>query len=188
MRSAWLLSILLLAPVSAAGPAVSKWAYLGPDHRLHYQTTPRGDRIMDFSFAGYRGGGVQIPAVRVARTLQPAAGDNTPAIQAAIDTISKLPLDAGGFRGALLLSPGVYEVASTVVIAASGVVLRGSGSGDGGTTIRLGGKPHRFLDIHGAGSWQEERDAAQITDEYVPSGSDSFQVDRRKISVRERPF
>ena len=30
---------------------------------------------MDFSHAGYKGGGVRIPDVGVARTVKPAAGD-----------------------------------------------------------------------------------------------------------------
>ena len=33
----------------------------GPE--LHYATTAKGDRICDFSYAGYRGGGVALPDV-----------------------------------------------------------------------------------------------------------------------------
>jgi hypothetical protein len=31
MRSAYFLAVLLIAAVTAAGPSVSKWIYLGPD-------------------------------------------------------------------------------------------------------------------------------------------------------------
>jgi len=180
MRFAWLLSVLLLAPVTAAGPSVSKWAYLGPDHRMHYETSPRGDRIMDFSHAGYRGGGARPPlllAKAAARYLHPIPGDNTSQIQAAIDAVSKLPLDDDGYRGAVQLGSGIYEVAGTLNVAADGVVLRGMIS-KLPTSIRLTGPPHRFLEIRGSGSWQEQGDPAKITDAYVPSGADSFQVDR----------
>src|SRR6185436_15107506 len=94
-----------------------------------------------------------------------------------LDAVAALPPAAGGFRGAVVLAPGVFEVSGTLQIAASGVVLRGSGSGAGGTTLKMTGAPHRMFDIHGAGSWQTEGAAAAITDAYVPSGADSFQVD-----------
>ena len=108
----------------------SKWVYPDAKGRLQYTADARGNRIMDFSHAGYKGGGVRIPDVRVARTVKPVAGDNTAQIQAAIDEVSKLAPDANGFRGAVLLERGTYDVAGSLRIAASGVVLRGSGSGD----------------------------------------------------------
>lgn len=125
---------------------------------------------MDFSYAGYRGGGIDLPSVPAVRTLQSLPGDNTAQIQAALDEAAKS-------GGAVVLSPGTYDVARTLTISASGVVLRGSGGGDGGTTLPLTGSPHRLLDIRGAGSWREEGDPAKITDAYVPSGADSFEVD-----------
>ncbi len=151
--------------------------YVGDDRRLHYGTDARGNRIMDFSHAGYKGGGVALPAVRVARTVSAQPGDNTARIQAAIDEVSRLVPGADGFRGAVLLERGTYEVTGQVKIAASGVVLRGSGSGDDGTLIRVTGPPHRFLDVAGAGSWQPDGAAGVITDAYVPSGADHVDVD-----------
>ncbi|RPI13732.1 MAG: hypothetical protein EHM65_05035 [Acidobacteriales bacterium] len=176
MPIARIVTFVLLGAASLTAQAVSKWVYFGKDHRLHYAADPRGNRIMDFSHAGYGGGGVRMPVVRAVRTLSPVSGDNTAQIQAAIDAVAGLPLGAEGFRGAVLLGPGVYEVAGTLSLAASGVVLRGSGSGDGGTVIRMTGKPHRFLDIRGSGTWQAQGNAASITDAYVPSGADSFMV------------
>jgi hypothetical protein len=155
----------------------SKWVYIGKDGRLEYASDGRGNRIMDFSHAGYKGGGVALPTVRVVRTLQPIAGDNTAQIQAAIDHVSGLPREADGFRGAVLLERGSYDVAGSLKIATSGVVLRGSGSGEGGTIVRMIGPPHRFLDVAGIGSWQPEGKPAAITDAYVPSGAQSFNVE-----------
>ncbi len=165
------------AAVAVSAQGRSQWVYVGADHRLHYGTDARGNRIMDFSHAGYGGGGVALPAVRVARTLSAQPGDNTARIQAAIDEVSRLPPAADGFRGAVLLERGTYDVAGQLTIAASGVVLRGSGSRDGETHIRVTGAPHRFLDVAGAGAWQPDGASAAITDAYVPSGADHVTVD-----------
>src|SRR5208282_4136025 len=112
---------------SASEKAVSEWVHPDPDGRLVYKTTPAGDRIMDFSSAGYMGGGVALPTVPVRRTVQPTGGtDDTAAIQAAIDAVAVMPLE-NGFRGAVLLTPGIFICSNTIYIPASGGVLRGSG-------------------------------------------------------------
>jgi hypothetical protein len=161
--------------LGGSGPA-SQWVSVGPDGKLVYKTTPQGDRIMDFSHAGYMGGGVALPDVPVVQTLEPGGGDDVPAIQAAIDAASQKPL-VNGFRGAVLLRPGRYKSGGTLNIAASGVVLRGSGSGEGGTAIEIVGAPHRFLNIHGAGSRVEDTASrVSIVDDYIPSGASSFTV------------
>ena len=83
---------------------------------------------MDFSHAGYMGGGVALPDVPVKKTIEPSGGDDdTATIQAAIDEVSKLPLE-NGWRGAVLLAPGTYPCEGTIRISTSGVVLRGSGA------------------------------------------------------------
>src|SRR5687768_15648771 len=105
MRATFLILLTSLA-LAAAGQGTSKWVYFGPDHRLHYATDPNGNRIMDFSHAGYKGGGVKLPDVKAGRTLNPVAGDNTAHIQAALDAVSRMEPDRDGFRGAVLLGPG----------------------------------------------------------------------------------
>ena len=83
--------------------------------RLIYGEDQLGNRIPDFSTAGYGGGGVEIPNVPVRGTLDPVpSGDDTPRIQAAIAAIAQLPLGENGFRGALLLHAGTYRIAGTV--------------------------------------------------------------------------
>src|SRR5215475_472267 len=79
------------------------------------------NRIPDFSFCGYKGGGAAIPFVNVKRTISPVSGDNTQNIQSAIDFVSGLPVDANGFRGAVFLNAGTYNVNSPIFIRASGV-------------------------------------------------------------------
>jgi hypothetical protein len=44
--------------------AKSEWVYYDSKEKLVYKTLPAGDRIMDFSYAGYLGGGVIIPDVK----------------------------------------------------------------------------------------------------------------------------
>jgi hypothetical protein len=168
--------VALATTVALSAQARSRWVSVGAGGTLQYGTDARGNRIMDFSHAGYKGGGVALPSARAARTLGPGPGDNTAQIQAAIDEVSRLERGVDGLRGAVVLQAGTYEVAGPLKIAAAGVVLRGSGSGDKGTVLRVTGPPHRVFDISGAGSWEPGPRPAAITDAYVPSGADSFQV------------
>jgi hypothetical protein len=153
----WMLFVCVLH-----AQTLSEWAFEGPDHRLHYRPDVRLNVIMDFSSAGYRAGGVKLPSAAVAQRLTPAAGDNTARIQAALDSAN----------GAVVLAPGEYEIAGTLTIARGGVVLRG----EKGAVIRLTGKPHRFLDIRGTGSWREEGSPAPVLESYVPAGANRFRV------------
>src|SRR5262249_19735588 len=106
-------------PTLRSGGAASKWIYVGADGKLAYATMPKGDRILDFSYAGYQGGGVAIPHVPASgAALKPSGGDDTAAIQAAIDAVSKLPPDANGHRGAVELASGTFTLAGTLTINA----------------------------------------------------------------------
>jgi hypothetical protein len=159
---------------SGVGPA-SQWVHTDPNGKLVYKTLPTGDRIMDFSFAGYMAGGVSIPSVSVQQTIAPSGTDDTAAIQSAIDAVSALPL-SNGFRGAVVLQAGSYSVSTPLSISASGVVVRGAGSGANGTTIKMTGQPHSAFNIVGTGSYQTIGSAASMIDAYVPSGAVSFHV------------
>jgi len=103
----------------------------GDDGSLRYYPDYRGNRIMDFSGVGFRGG-EQIPNVPVIREIGPFQDpyrDAWAMIQRAIDEVSALPLDENGFRGALYLREGVYRISRPLLVSASGVVIRGAGSG-----------------------------------------------------------
>jgi hypothetical protein len=155
--------------------ARSEWVYYDAAGKLAYKPVDeRGDRIMDFSYAGYGGGGVALPKVAMAQLVKPSGGDDTAAIQAAIDAVAKLPL-SNGLRGAVVLAPGQFKAAGTLNITASGVVLRGSGSGDGGSEVAIVGS-HLVLKVAGGGTRQPVGATAAITDEYLPVGSRSFTV------------
>jgi hypothetical protein len=167
----------VLCPMLAldAGPA-SQWAYVAKPGHLAYRTLPTGERLLDFSSAGYMGGGVAIPAVAVQQTVMPSGGaDDTPAIQTAIDAVAKLPA-TDGLRGAVLLAPGTFTLQGSLSITTSGVVLRGSGSTAGGTVVQIAGAPRTVITIAGTGNWEESATSDAITDDYVPSGATTLHV------------
>src|ERR1035437_1922 len=83
---------------------------------------------IDFSYAGYKGGGANPPMLPAAISVRPSVGDDTELLQQAIDHVSALPVRKNGFRGAVLLRPGRYRVAGRLEIRTGGVVLSGSGN------------------------------------------------------------
>lgn len=107
------------------------------------ELTIKHERFPDFSFAGYEKNEKPIPAVPVKVTVLPGEGDDGANIQAAIDSVSGLP-PVNGFRGAVLLKAGVYEVEKPLYIRASGVVLRGEGQDENGTVLIATGKGRRW--------------------------------------------
>ncbi len=156
--------------------AGSEWVYFDANSKLAYKSLPAGDRILDFSTAGYMGGGVALPTVPVKLTVAPSGANDTEAIQAALDAVAKLE-PSGGFRGAVLLKPGTYQCSQTLTVGASGVVLRGSGSGPNGTVLRMTGAPHVCISLSGRSSAEPAGDPVKIRDAYVPSGATSFTVE-----------
>ncbi|HEY3609903.1 MAG TPA: heparin lyase I family protein [Pseudonocardiaceae bacterium] len=140
--------------------------------RLVYAQDSLGNRIPDYSYAGYGGGGVAIPTVPTRVTAPaPSGGDDTGALQAAINKAAALPLDASGFRGAVQLATGTYHLAGTLSIKTSGVVLRGASGNASDTVIAATGATARtLLTIGGSSSYQVIGSPAQVTDTYVPVG------------------
>jgi hypothetical protein len=162
-------------PGVSFGQATSSWVYYDSDGDLRYRADAAGNRIIDFSSAGYRGGGVALPRVRARITVNPSGGDDTAAVQSAIDAVSALQPDWRGFRGAVLLSPGSFNISATLHITTSGVVLAGSGSGANGSVLTMTGSPFALLAVSGSGSYTRGTPVS-ITDTFVPSGAKSFNV------------
>jgi hypothetical protein len=163
----------------------STLAYFGIDGHLQYGLyANQGEsnavnRLPDFSYCGYKGGGVAIPTVPTVVTIYPGTGDDTALIQAAINTASARTPDGNGFRGAVLLKAGRYQVASTLNITASGVVLRGEGQDTLGTVLEA--TTHADYDVIVVGSGTATYGAQSgtirtITTSYVPVGATSFAV------------
>lgn len=128
-----------LLPVMASAQTTS-WVRGGLAGRLVYGMDDAGDRIGDFSRAGYMGGGVPLPdaaTLGVPIIDVPAAannGDSLAAIQAAINTAAAMTKQANGYRAVVRLSAAQYRISDTINFTGttSGVILRGAG--DSATT------------------------------------------------------
>ncbi len=171
-------------PAPPTGSWQSSLVYYGDDGALEYAADDEQNRIVDFSYAGYHYGEVPLPVVEQAATVGPVDGDDTGQIQAALDEIAALEPDADGFRGALLLEPGTYEIAGTLHVNQSGVVLRGSGDGDDpevDTILQaVGDDPHqRAVVVLGSGDstpW-DSAPGIDVSDAFVQVGSRSLNVE-----------
>lgn len=106
---------------------------------------------IDFSSAGYRGGGAALPILQPVLMVQPGPGDDTDRVMAGLSLIEARTPDADGHRGVLLLAPGRFEIGGRLRIGASGVVLRGSGSGPNGTILIATGQARDALISVGRG-------------------------------------
>jgi hypothetical protein len=175
----WLTGAIALSLAVAAATAESQWVSTSVTGRLIYTPDAEGDRILDFSDVGYKGRGTQlIPNVPNVTVLSPVAGDDTPNIQAAINALSTLPIGSDGFRGAVLLEAGHYDINTQLTIAASGVVLRGVGRDSSDTVLHGRGTSQRpLVNITGTGSQSLTGSKRNMIDKVVPAGATSFRVD-----------
>jgi hypothetical protein len=162
--------------------------YPGVDGKLEYVADSLGNKIPDFSNAGYMGGGVAIPYIHAKAIVWPVRGDNSDHLQRVIDSVSSLQPDASGFRGAILLKMGEYNLEKPLTIRASGIVLRGEGMSDIGTILigkipkqvqGQGGNRGRqaLINVAGTAAIKPQEESRQaITDNYVPVGALTFTV------------
>ncbi|MEH6306876.1 DUF6298 domain-containing protein [Olivibacter sp. CPCC 100613] len=150
------------------------------NNQLVYTPDSLGNRIPDFSYSGYKGGAAAIPFIEVKAQVKHQREDATATIQSAIDYVAKLPLDHNGFRGAILLEKGIYQLEGSLVIPASGIVLRGSGAGEEGTVLNGAGITRETL-IRIVGVMDStHQHAAAVQTQYVPVNALSFEVSNGK--------
>lgn len=166
-----LVVLVSLSSLASSADFSKRYVHVGEDGTLVYEIGPRGDRMPDYSHAGYLGGGVEPPRVPAKVIVSPVEGDDTGEIQRAIDHVATVPPGPDGFRGAVLLEAGVYEIGGQLRMASSGVVLRGCGTDrDGGSVLVATGRDRRTLiEVRG----EDEPAAADaprvaIADGYVP--------------------
>lgn len=174
--------------IPIASSQTSQWVQQGATG-LIYQMDSRGDRILNYTAAGYRGG-VEIPSaaslVAPSRVVNvtPIGGDNRARIQSAINQVKNMPLNANGYRGIVQLSAGQFNISSGLVIDASGVILRGAGDGaNASANTILRSTSTNKIDIIEVANTQfyannlsRVGSPANITNKVVPSGATSFQV------------
>lgn len=107
------------------------------DGKITYLPDERGNRMLDYSVCGYKGSDSPIPNVGNVVFVSAKPGDNSKRLQRAIDYVASLPEDANGFRGAVLIGTGEFELSTPLKISVSGIVLRGSGVSE--TTLKKTG-------------------------------------------------
>ena len=137
---------------------------------------------MDYSTCGYHASEVAIPDVPAVYIVSPR---NPECIQAAIDKLSLQKLDRQGFRGAIILQAGIYNIAEPLRISASGIVLRGAGKA-ATKIVKQGVDRGAAIYIEG-GNAVLSTDTAYITDEKLKPGSTSVMLSSTaNLSVGDR--
>ena len=181
MNKHYLLLLLMIVLLQGNSYAqTSSIVAVGANGRLVYTPDAKGNVVPDFSAVGYMNSEAPIPTVGVVLTINPVVGDNLTNIQNAINQVAAMPLDANGFRGAILFTAGTYNISDTVTITASGIVLRGVGfNGSGTNFIATKTSQHILFDFIGAsGTAYNSSNSTRkaITDSYVPIGKKQITV------------
>jgi uncharacterized protein YjdB len=192
------LAFQFLTALSSYSQVESTLVYPGTDGKLVYakyankNETNEDNTLPDFSNVGYMDGAVGVPVgeVPVKITLNPtSSGEDRTRIQDAIDQVCNMPLDANGFRGAVLLKKGTYRLNDGTIpvltdgmgyalrIWASGVVLRGEGQGADGTILYSDfALNHTMITLEPVSQSTSETIMTRITDAYVGTGAKTFTV------------
>lgn len=171
--------ITLFHSVSKAQNWSPEHVYYGKGGTLTYTPDVQGNIIPDFSHVGYRYGDEPIPDIATVLEVYPVEGDDGATIQTAIESLYTVTPDENGFRGAVLLKAGTYQVSGQIKIAASGIVLRGEGDTDEGTVIIAEGTSRRDLILvdNGASRIVDAGTKVNIKEAYVPVGRKYVIVD-----------
>lgn len=154
------------------------------DGKLIYNVDSLGNRVLDFSYCGYKNSNEDIPLVENVIFIPIQKGDASEVIQQGIDYVENLPLNESGFRGAVLLDKGVFTLDNSLSISKSGVVLRGVGKSE--TILRKRGVDRNtFIKIEGIDDL-EYLDTLSITTNYIPVNSRLIDVsDTHKLKESE---
>ena len=149
MVGLWLAGLIVAASVVGGAQAVTT-----PDFVA--MTPP-----IDFSHAGYRGGGVAAPVLPALIRVEPGEGDDTDRIMAALARAARMAPDAEGRRGAVLLGAGEFQVEGQLRLDIDGLVLRGEG--EQATVIVATGVDRRALVAVGKrGAVSDPADAGEV--------------------------
>ncbi len=173
-----LILIVLLQGITNA--QTSSLVSMGTNGNLIYTPDSRGNVIPDFSGVGFMNGEIPIFPIGVVLTVNPVAGDNLANVQNAINQVAAMPIDASGYRGAILFTAGTYNISNTITISASGIVLRGEGfNGTGTNFIATKTAQHTLFNFVGtSGTSYNSTNSTRkaITDPYVAIGKKQITV------------
>ena len=144
--------------------------------KLSFTADNQGNRIPDFSYAGYMASEKAIPNVENKIFVTKQEEDATQKIQTAIDYVSNLKPDKSGFRGAVLLDQGTFKISGTLYIKKSGVVLRGSGNTENGTVLLgTGLEREALIRVLGVDD-RKYGDTFEFNIAYTPLGTQKIQL------------
>lgn len=184
------------AKATSSNAQQSQWIYYGSNNRLVFARDQLGNRIPDFSKAGYLFG-KQPPSpsdlkLKILKIV-PIRGDNTGHIQKAISEVSKWPVSKSGYRGIIQMSAGVFNVSGSIRLENSGVILRGEDYPSGQsppTKILASGTLKRSVIVVGKNEsspatrnnpnkhiFTTVGPKVSISDKFVPMGAGSFDLD-----------
>ena len=123
------LVLFCLLNITSAIAQESKYYSINNDGSLNFKPDEKGNIIPDFSRVGYHMGDKELPEVKVVKTISAVEnGSSQEVIQKAIDEIAAMNPDKNGFKGAILLKKGTYNIPGAIIIKTSGIVLRGEGN------------------------------------------------------------
>ncbi len=145
--------------------------YLSKEGKLEYRPDSLGNRVPDFSYAGYNASSTPIPVVPAKLIVEPGLSDATQLLQSAIDHLSTFPLDESGFRGAILLKAGNYRLTGRLSVHTSGIVIRGEGFGENGTVLIAAGNSRETLIRVEGKPILLDKNKIEVRDKYVPVGA-----------------
>jgi len=152
---------------------------------ITYTPDAKGNRILDFSYCGYKSSEKDIPDLKKVIFVPHIDGDATEIIQRAINYVSGLKPDSHGFRGAVLLDKGTYNLERSLWIQTSGVVLRGT---DKHETILLRHGVDRSALLHIEGIKNSAiKDSLKLASTYIPVNQKKLELSGvTKVKVGDR--
>jgi len=177
-------SLSLLLPVNG-----QNFSLKVKDGKINYSQDTKGNRILDFSYCGYKSSEQDIPNLKNVIFVSHIDGDASESIQRAINYVSGLKPDSRGFRGAVLLDKGVFNLDKDLWIQTSGVVLRGT---DKHETILLkhGVDRSALLHIEGVNNLAT-KDTFRLISTYIPVNQKTLElasVTNLKVGDRLKVF
>lgn len=151
----------------------------------YYAYNEQGDKLSDFSYAGFYAGEVELPLTEnltVGATIFPSAdprADDTKRIQEIINTVAAST--SPGRMTVIKFEAGRYNINKSGITLKSGIVLSGSGQGPNGTVFyATDTSQYTVIKATGGAPSKIGKDAF-ITDEYVRAGSTEINISAEDI-------
>ncbi len=144
------------------------------DGKISYNVDDQNNRVLDFSYCGYRSSEKDIPEVPNKIVVSSQEGDCSSVIQRAINYVSSLAPDKKGFRGAVLLGKGVFHLDKSLFISKSGVVLRGADKNQT-VLVKRGSDRGAVVYVEGRNDFSVT-DTLSVTSSYIPVNSRTIAV------------